>query len=115
LPICTCAPPAGAAKAIQHEPDHRKANRRPSGALNAARDQLAEHTGDPEHDVEIANGLIAEIDQHEARLASLNESERRLGLRTVQQEILPPLGHNGGPPLTAPAISRRPLGLPGKN
>jgi HK97 family phage prohead protease len=83
--------------------------------LNAARDQLAEHTRDPEHDVEIANGLIAEIDQHEARLASLNESERRLGLRTVQQEVFPPgIGHNGGPLLPAPAINRRPLGLPGK-
>jgi phage head maturation protease len=82
--------------------------------LNAARDQLAEHTHDPEHDVEIAKGLFAEIDEQETRLASLQESERRLGLRTVQQqppqEILPPgMGHNGGP-----ALSRRPLGMPTK-
>ncbi|HYJ44096.1 MAG TPA: phage major capsid protein [Xanthobacteraceae bacterium] len=76
--------------------------------LNAARDQLSEHTHDPDHDVEIARGLIAEIDEQEARLASLKESERRLGQRTVQQqEILPPVA--------APAIARRPLGIPGKD
>jgi HK97 family phage prohead protease/HK97 family phage major capsid protein len=78
------------------------------GRLNAARDQLAEHTRDPEHDIEVANTITAEIDEQERRLASLRETERRIGLRTVQQEVLPPtMGHNGGPPM----VARRPLGL----
>jgi HK97 family phage prohead protease len=82
--------------------------------LNAARDQLSELTNDPEHDVEVANGLFAEIDEQETRLASLKESERRLGLRTVQQEVLlPGMGHNGGPPLPG-ENHRRPLGMPTK-
>ena len=77
------------------------------GRLNAARDQLAEHTRDPEHDIDVANTLTAEIDEQERRLASLHETERRIGLRTVQQEVLPPLA--------APATGRRPLGLPSKD
>ena len=79
------------------------------GRLNAARDQLAEHTRDPEHDIDVANTITAEIDEQERRLASLRETERRIGLRTVQQEVLPPttMGHNGGPPM----VARRPLGL----
>ena len=74
--------------------------------LNAARDQLAELTKDPEYDVETADTLAGEIDENETRLASLKDTERRLGMRT-QQEVLPPLA--------APAISRRPLGLPAKD
>lgn len=78
--------------------------------LNSAKDQLAELTKDPEHDPEAANGLVAEIDEQERRLESLKAIEQRLGLRTVQQppqEILPPL--------PAPTIARRPLGIPGKD
>ncbi len=72
--------------------------------LNAARDQLADLTKDPEYDVDAANTLSAEIDEQESRLVSLKDTERRLGMRTQQDA-----------PLAAPAIARRPLGLPGKD
>jgi len=74
--------------------------------LNAARDKLFEHTRDPEHDPDIANGLNAEISEQERRLSSLRATEKSLALRAARQEILPPV--------TAPAINRRPLGLPSK-
>ena len=77
--------------------------------LNAARDKLFEHTRDPEHDPDIADGLKAEIDEQERRLRSLKGTEQALAIRAVQQvqqEVLPPLA--------APAVNRRPLGLPGK-
>ena len=71
--------------------------------LNAARDQLAELTKDPEYDVDTASALNGEIDEQESRLVSLKDAERRLGLRTQQQEVLPP------------AVARRPLGMPSKD
>jgi HK97 family phage prohead protease len=76
--------------------------------LNAARDKLFEHTRDPEHDIETANGLNAEIAEQERRLTSLRATEQSLALRAAQQpqQVLPPLA--------APAINRRPLGLPVK-
>lgn len=77
--------------------------------LNAARDKLFEHTRDPEHDIEIADGLNAEIGEQERRLTSLRDTEQSLALRTVQQQRQEVL-----PPLAAPAINRRPLGLPAK-
>jgi len=74
--------------------------------LNAARDQLLELTRDPEHDLETANGLNADIANHEQRLASLKVTENSLALRTVQ--------HSQQMQVTgAPAIiTRRPLDLP---
>jgi HK97 family phage prohead protease/HK97 family phage major capsid protein len=74
--------------------------------LNAARDKLFEISHDPEHDPDIANGLNGEIAEQERRLASLHATEKSLALRAARQEILPPVA--------APHISRRPLGLPGK-
>jgi len=75
--------------------------------LNAARDKLFEHTQDPEHDPDIANGLNAEIAEQEKRLTSLRATERSLAVRAAaEQQVLPPL--------SAPAINRRPLGLPVK-
>lgn len=74
--------------------------------LNAARDKLFEISHDPEHDPDIANGLNAEIAEQERRLVSLRATEQSLALRTVRQDILPPVA--------APHINRRPLGLPGK-
>jgi len=71
--------------------------------LNAARDQLLEHTREPDYDIETADMLNGEIDEHERRLVSFKETERRLAIKT--QEVLPP---------AAPAISRRPFGLPTK-
>jgi len=75
--------------------------------LNAARDKLFEHTQDPEHDPDIANGLNAEIAEQEKRLTSLRATERSLAVRAAaEQQVLPPL--------SAPSINRRPLGLPVK-
>jgi len=74
--------------------------------LNAARDKLFEHTRDPEHDPDVANGLTAEIAEQERRLASLRSTEASLAFRTVQQEVLPPVA--------TPATGRRPLGFAGK-
>lgn len=74
--------------------------------LNAARDKLFEISRDPEHDIETATGLNAEIAEQERRLASLRATEQSLALRAARQEILPPVA--------APAINRRPLGLPSK-
>jgi HK97 family phage prohead protease len=74
--------------------------------LNAARDKLFEHTQDPEHDPDIADGLNAEIAEQERRLASLRATERSLALRTAQQSSMPVVA--------APAVNRRPLGLPSK-
>jgi HK97 family phage prohead protease/HK97 family phage major capsid protein len=74
--------------------------------LNAARDKLFEITHDPEHDPDIADGLNAEIAEQERRLSSLRNTEQSLALRAVRQEILPPVA--------APHINRRPLGLPSK-
>src|SRR5580765_6129971 len=74
--------------------------------LNAARDKLFEHTQDPEHDTDVADGLNAEIAEQERRLASLRATERSLAMRTAQQQVLPPMA--------VPAINRRPLGLPSK-
>jgi HK97 family phage prohead protease/HK97 family phage major capsid protein len=73
--------------------------------LNAARDKLFEVTRDPEHDIETANGLNAEIVEQEQRLASLRSTERSLALRAQPQPLAP---------VAAPAINRRPLGLPAK-
>jgi HK97 family phage prohead protease/HK97 family phage major capsid protein len=74
--------------------------------LNAARDQLLEHTREPDYDIETADMLNGEIDEHERRLVSYKETERRLAIKTQQQEVLPPLA--------APAVDRRPFGLPTK-
>jgi len=74
--------------------------------LNAARDKLFEVTRDPDHDIETANGLNAEIAEQEQRLSSLRSTERSLALRAQQQPA--------SAALTAPAINRRPLGLPVK-
>lgn len=74
--------------------------------LNAARDKLFEISHDPEHDLEVATGLNAEIAEQERRLASLRNTEQSLAIRAVRQEILPPVA--------APQINRRPLGLPSK-
>ena len=74
--------------------------------LNAARDKLAEHTRDPEHDIDIAGGLQAEIDEQERRLVSLKSTEQSLAIRAAHQEVLSPVA--------APAVNRRPLGLPSK-
>jgi len=74
--------------------------------LNAARDKLFEHTRDPDHDPDVADSLNAEIAEQERRLASLHATERSLAIRTAQQQL--------SPPLAAPAINRRPLGLPQK-
>jgi HK97 family phage prohead protease/HK97 family phage major capsid protein len=73
--------------------------------LNAARDQLLEHTREPDYDIETADMLNTEIDEHERRLVSFKETERRLAIK-VQQEVLPPL--------SSPAVGRRPFGLPMK-
>ena len=74
--------------------------------LNAARDKLFEISHDPEHDIETATGLNAEIAEQERRLASLRATEQSLACARSRQEILPPVA--------APHINRRPLGLPSK-
>jgi HK97 family phage prohead protease/HK97 family phage major capsid protein len=74
--------------------------------LNAARDKLFELSQDPEHDTDIADGLNAEIAEQERRLASLQATERSLALRTAQQPA--------NAMVAAPAVNRRPLGVPSK-
>jgi HK97 family phage prohead protease len=75
--------------------------------LNAARDQLLEHTREPDYDIETADMLNGEIDEHERRLVSFKETERRLAIRVQQDQPVTQL--------PAPAIGRRPFGLPMKD
>jgi len=69
--------------------------------LNAARDELTEHTKDANHDTERALALQDTIEAVTERLASLERTERALGARTLAQQ----------PESRAPAVIRRPLGM----
>jgi len=69
--------------------------------LNAARDELTEHTKDADHDVEQAQLLQDTIEAVTERLASLERTERSLAARTVAQQS----------EIRAPAVIRRPLGV----
>jgi HK97 family phage prohead protease len=88
--------------------------------LNAARDQLMELVRDPEHDVDDAEALQDQIEDHETRLTSLQRTERALAIRTLdqhqpasaQQLALPAAP---GQTLPMPNVSRRPLGFPVKD
>jgi|KBSMisStandDraft_5_1062788.scaffolds.fasta_scaffold16063_5 HK97 family phage major capsid protein/HK97 family phage prohead protease len=69
--------------------------------LNAARDELTEHTKDADHDVEQAQALQDTIEAVTERLASLERTERSLAARTLAQQS----------EIRAPAVIRRPLGI----
>lgn len=73
--------------------------------LNAARDKLAELTR-TEYDDDEAAVLNDEIDATEQRLGSLQRTEKSLALRAAQEEPAA---------VAAPAVNRRPLGLPSKD
>ncbi len=69
--------------------------------LNAARDELTEHTKDANHDTERAQALQDTIEAVSERLASLERTEKALAARTLAQQ----------PEIRAPAVMRRPLGM----
>jgi len=69
--------------------------------LNAARDELTEHTKDADHDVERAQLLQETIEAVTERLASLERTEKALSARSLAQQS----------EIRAPAIVRRPLGI----
>jgi HK97 family phage prohead protease/HK97 family phage major capsid protein len=73
--------------------------------LNATRDALTEHAHDPDHDTDQAAVYQAEIEAHEQRLSSLERTERVLAARTQQP---------AQPQFQAPAVQRRPFGIPTK-
>lgn len=77
--------------------------------LNAARDELNELIKDADHDVEQADLLQDQIEEHERRLTSLQRTEKALAIRTIEHQPQPPQQT-----LPAPMVSRRPFGIPTK-
>lgn len=75
--------------------------------LNAARDALTAHHATDNADPDDADTFNDEIDTWTRRLAQLERSEKALAPRAPVQQVLPPLA--------APAVARRPLGVPTKD
>ena len=77
--------------------------------LNAARDKLVrDQTSDPEHDIETADGLDRARSPSRSGASPRCKRHRAVAWHCgAQQEVLPPLA--------APAVNRRPLGLPAKD
>lgn len=74
--------------------------------LNNARDQLVEHTRDPDHDTDQAEALQQEVLAYDKRLTSLKNTEQALAARALVQS-----SEIKAPPLVP---ARRPLGMAAK-
>ena len=75
--------------------------------LNAKRDRLAELANAETLDNDAIEALNGEIDNAQRTLDNLKATEQRIGTNAGVTER--GMGHNGGPPLAAPNLTRRPL------
>ena len=73
--------------------------------LNTTRDALAEHIADPHADPVERDAMSADVVAAEQNLASLERAEKALAPRGPQQQV-------AATTVAAPAVIRRPLGMP---